>query len=132
MLEEALCGPKPLPKLAAWRLVQELYATEFKTFKSSHNSLDEAFAATPEKQGNMLEHMLNVLKKQIDKELLGLTFVQELVWQYFRFAEPEVCDEAATAALACALPPDSPPPLRSGVHGVGALRLRRHTGHVEL
>ena len=73
----------------------------------------------PDKQPHMLEHMLSTLRKQvrppsssvatphssptdphvcikcvvwrqIDKELLGLTFVQELVWAYFRHAEPVV------------------------------------------
>jgi len=38
---------------------------------------------------------------QIDKELLGLTFVQELVWQYFSHAEP-IVRWLSPACAACA------------------------------
>uniref|UniRef100_A0AAV1T370 PUM-HD domain-containing protein n=1 Tax=Peronospora matthiolae TaxID=2874970 RepID=A0AAV1T370_9STRA len=73
-------------QLTALRL--EFYGREFAYFRSeSKHNLADIIAAHPEKKADVLQHLSSILNRMVDKQLLGLAFVQSLLWEYLCNAE---------------------------------------------
>ncbi|DBA01296.1 TPA: hypothetical protein N0F65_001801 [Lagenidium giganteum] len=68
----------------------EFYGKEFAYFKSeSKKNLTDLLAAYPEKRAEILKNLGATLNRMADKQLLGLAFVQSLLWDYFSNADHE-------------------------------------------
>ncbi|CAH0477392.1 unnamed protein product [Peronospora belbahrii] len=66
----------------------EFYGREFAYFRSeSKRNLADIIATHPEKKADVLKHLSSILSRMIDKQLLGLAFVQSLLWEYISNAE---------------------------------------------
>lgn len=66
----------------------EFYGREFAYFQSqSKRNLADIIAAHPEKKEEVLKHVSTILNRMVDKQLLGLAFVQSLLWEYMCNAE---------------------------------------------
>ncbi|KAI9914165.1 hypothetical protein PsorP6_005652 [Peronosclerospora sorghi] len=66
----------------------EFYGREFAYFPSERTrNLTDLLAAHPEKRRDVLQHLGRILHRMIDKQLLGLAFVQSLLWEYLCHAE---------------------------------------------
>ncbi|EEY65784.1 uncharacterized protein PITG_03308 [Phytophthora infestans T30-4] len=66
----------------------EFYGREFAYFQSeSKRNLADIIAAHPDKKADVLKHLTTILNRMVDKQLLGLAFVQSLLWEYMCNAE---------------------------------------------
>ncbi|EGZ28147.1 hypothetical protein PHYSODRAFT_554415 [Phytophthora sojae] len=66
----------------------EFYGREFAYFQSeSKRNLADIIAAHPDKKEEVLKHLSSILNRMVDKQLLGLAFVQSLLWEYMCNAE---------------------------------------------
>ncbi|UIZ26748.1 hypothetical protein KXD40_002054 [Peronospora effusa] len=66
----------------------EFYGREFAHFRAeSKRNLADIIAAHPEKKADVLKHLSSILNRMVDKQLLGLAFVQSLLWEYMSNAE---------------------------------------------
>eukprot|EP00644_Phytophthora_capsici_P002297 jgi/Phyca11/507461/fgenesh2_kg.PHYCAscaffold_27_\ len=66
----------------------EFYGREFAYFQSdSKRNLKDIIAAHPDKKADVLKHLTTILNRMVDKQLLGLAFVQSLLWEYMCNAE---------------------------------------------
>ncbi|CAH0489293.1 unnamed protein product [Peronospora farinosa] len=66
----------------------EFYGREFAYFRAeSKRNLADIIAAHPEKKADVLKHLSSILNRMVDKQLLGLAFVQSLLWEYMSNAE---------------------------------------------
>ncbi|CAI5743900.1 unnamed protein product [Peronospora destructor] len=66
----------------------EFYGREFAYFRAeSKRNLADIIAAHPEKKADVLKHLRSILNRMVDKQLLGLAFVQSLLWEYMSNAE---------------------------------------------
>ncbi|CAI5711936.1 unnamed protein product [Hyaloperonospora brassicae] len=73
-------------QLSALKL--EFYGREFAYFRSeSKHNLADIIRAHPEKKADVLKHLCSILNRMVDKQLLGLAFVQSLLWEYLCNAE---------------------------------------------
>lgn len=66
----------------------EFYGKEFAYFKTENKkNLGDILAANPAKKPEILKHLASILNRMVDKQLLGLAFVQTLLWEYLSHAE---------------------------------------------
>lgn len=66
----------------------EFYGKEFAYFKAeTKKNLGDILAANPLKQDEVLKHLASILNRMVDKQLLGLAFVQTLLWEYMCHAK---------------------------------------------
>ncbi|RLN60948.1 hypothetical protein BBJ28_00002660 [Nothophytophthora sp. Chile5] len=66
----------------------EFYGREFAYFHSeSKRNLADILAANPQKKEEVLKHLSSILNRMVDKQLLGLAFVQSLLWEYMANAD---------------------------------------------
>ncbi|CEG38586.1 peptidase [Plasmopara halstedii] len=66
----------------------EFYGREFAYFQTeSKRNLTDIIAAHPDKKADVLKHLGAILNRMVDKQLLGLAFVQSLLWEYMCNAE---------------------------------------------
>ncbi|TYZ64929.1 hypothetical protein PybrP1_001152 [[Pythium] brassicae (nom. inval.)] len=66
----------------------EFYGKEFAYFKAENKkNLGDILAANPTKHADVLKHLAAILNRMVDKQLLGLAFVQTLLWEYLSHAE---------------------------------------------
>ncbi|KAH7479052.1 hypothetical protein PRIC1_009392 [Phytophthora ramorum] len=66
----------------------EFYGREFAYFhEESKRNLADIIAAHPDKKADVLKHLSTILNRMVDKQLLGLAFVQSLLWEYLCNAE---------------------------------------------
>lgn len=68
----------------------EFYGKEFAYFKAENKkNLKDIVADNRQKRGEILKHVASILNRMVDKQLLGLAFVQTLLWDYFSNADHE-------------------------------------------
>ncbi|KAG2530750.1 hypothetical protein JM16_001459 [Phytophthora kernoviae] len=66
----------------------EFYGREFAYFNAENKrNLSDILAAHPEKKEDVLKHLSTILNRMADKQLLGLAFVQSLLWEYLTNAD---------------------------------------------
>lgn len=67
----------------------EFYGKEFAYFKaeSKTKNLTDILAAHPSKKPEIMKNLAGILNRMVDKQLLGLAFVQTLLWEYMAHAE---------------------------------------------
>lgn len=66
----------------------EFYGKEFAYFKAENKkNLGDILAANPAKKPEIFKHLASILNRMVDKQLLGLAFVQTLLWEYLSHAE---------------------------------------------
>lgn len=66
----------------------EFYGKEFAYFKAENKkNLADILSANPQKKEEVLKHLATILNRMVDKQLLGLAFVQTLLWEYLCHAE---------------------------------------------
>lgn len=63
-------------------LFQELYGPGFALFNEEPKSLDEIFAASPEKRPHILKNLFDVCRASVDKELLAHTIIHRALLAY--------------------------------------------------
>ncbi|RHY07692.1 hypothetical protein DYB25_000559 [Aphanomyces astaci] len=89
----------------------EFYGKEFAYFKSEmeakKKTLADVVEQSPAKKQEILTHVADVLNRMVDKQLLGLAFVQALMLEYLTVASPDQVNamipnirDAAVALLA--------------------------------
>lgn len=62
----------------------EFYGKEFAYFKADNSkNLKDLLANHPTKKTEILKNLTSILNRMVDKQLLGLAFVQSLLWEYF-------------------------------------------------
>ncbi|KAG7401614.1 hypothetical protein PHYBOEH_000146 [Phytophthora boehmeriae] len=66
----------------------EFYGREFAYFNAENKrNLPDILAAHPEKKDDVMKHLSTILNRMVDKQLLGLAFVQSLLWEYLNNAD---------------------------------------------
>ncbi|KAJ0396191.1 hypothetical protein ATCC90586_004401 [Pythium insidiosum] len=75
-------------QLSALKL--EFFGKEFAYFKAeSKKNLKGILADNPQKRADILKNVSTTLNRMVDKQLLGLAFVQTLLWEYMSNADHE-------------------------------------------
>jgi pumilio family protein 6 len=66
----------------------EFYGKEFAYFKAENKkNLKDILAANPQKKADIMKNLSSILNRMVDKQLLGLAFVQTLLWEYMSHAD---------------------------------------------